>query len=408
VADIVRVDLLTREYPPEVYGGAGVHVEYLARHLRRLADVRVHCFGAPRTPPHDEPGVLAYADPPGLAAANPALRTMGVDLEMAAGCAGTQVVHSHTWYANLAGHVAKLLHGVPHVVTTHSLEPLRPWKAEQLGGGYALSSWCERVAVEAADAVIAVSGGMRGDVLAAYPSVHPERVRVVHNGIDTQEYAPDPDTDVLARLGVAPDRPTVVYVGRVTRQKGLPYLLRAAQHLPPPVQLVLLAGAPDTPEIAAEVEGLVGQLRRVRERVVWIPAMLAKREVIQVLSHATVFVCPSIYEPMGIVNLEAMACGTAVVATATGGIPEVVADGVTGRLVPIEQATDGTGTPLNPDRFVADLAAALTDLVEDPRRAAEMGRAGRARAVALFSWDAIAEQTMAVYRSVLGNLGPAG
>ncbi|MEN3308997.1 MAG: alpha-maltose-phosphate synthase, partial [Micromonosporaceae bacterium] len=220
---MLRVDLLTREYPPEVYGGGGVHVEYLSRHLRPLADVRVHCFGAPR----DAPGVLAYPDPPGLATANPALRTMGVDLEMAAGCAGTRVVHSHTWYANLAGHVAKLLHGVPHVVTTHSLEPLRPWKAEQLGGGYALSSWCERVAVEAADAVIAVSAGMRRDVLAAYPSLDPARVRVIHNGIDTDEYAPDPGTGVLARLGVDPDRPSVVYVGRITRQKGLPYLLRA-------------------------------------------------------------------------------------------------------------------------------------------------------------------------------------
>jgi alpha-maltose-1-phosphate synthase len=393
---VTRVDLLTREYPPEVYGGAGVHVEYLARHLRALADVRVHCFGAPRP----EPGVLAYPDPADLAGANAALRTMGVDLAMAAGCAGTQVVHSHTWYANLAGHVAKLLHGVPHVVTTHSLEPLRPWKAEQLGGGYALSSWCERVAVEAADAVIAVSAGMRRDVLAAYPAVDPARVRVVHNGIDTEEYQPDLGTAVLDRLGVDPGRPSVVYVGRVTRQKGLPYLLRAARELPPGVQLVLLAGAPDTPEIGAEVEGLVAELRASREGVVWIPAMLAKPEVIQVLSHATVFVCPSVYEPMGIVNLEAMACATAVVATATGGIPEVVADGETGRLVPIEQASDGTGTPLDPDRFVADLAAALVAVVSDPQLAAEYGRAGRERAVRHFSWDSVARQTMAVYESV--------
>ncbi len=393
---MTRVDLLTREYPPEVYGGAGVHVEYLARHLRALADVRVHCFGAPRP----EPGVLAYPDPADLAGANAALRTMGVDLAMAAGCAGTQVVHSHTWYANLAGHVAKLLHGVPHVVTTHSLEPLRPWKAEQLGGGYALSSWCERVAVEAADAVIAVSAGMRRDVLAAYPAVDPARVRVVHNGIDTEEYQPDLGTAVLDRLGVDPGRPSVVYVGRVTRQKGLPYLLRAARELPPGVQLVLLAGAPDTPEIGAEVEGLVAELRASREGVVWIPAMLAKPEVIQVLSHATVFVCPSVYEPMGIVNLEAMACATAVVATATGGIPEVVADGETGRLVPIEQASDGTGTPLDPDRFVADLAAALVAVVSDPQLAAEYGRAGRERAVRHFSWDSVARQTMAVYESV--------
>jgi alpha-maltose-1-phosphate synthase len=394
----MRVDLLTREYPPEVYGGAGVHVEYLARELRPHADVRVHCFGAPR----DEPGVTAYVDPAGLTGANAALRTMGVDLEMAAGCAGADVVHSHTWYANLGGHVAKLLHGVPHVVSTHSLEPLRPWKAEQLGGGYALSSWCERVALEAADAVIAVSAGMRRDVLAAYPSVDPERVTVVHNGIDTGQYAPDLGTDVLARIGMDPARPSVVFVGRITRQKGLPYLLRAAASLPPDTQLVLLAGAPDTPEIAAEVEALVADLRASRSGVVWVADMLPKADVVQVLTHATVFVCPSVYEPMGIVNLEAMACETAVVATATGGIPEVVADGETGLLVPIEQASDGTGTPLDPDRFVADLAAAMTRLVADPAQAAAMGKAGRVRAVEHFSWGTIAERTMAVYRSVHG------
>ncbi|MEU4714754.1 glycogen synthase [Micromonospora purpureochromogenes] len=392
----LRVDLLTREYPPEVYGGAGVHVEYLARELRRLADVRVHCFGAPRT----EPGVTAYAEPAGLAGANAALRTMGVDLEMAAGCAGTDVVHSHTWYANLAGHTAKLLHGVPHVVTAHSLEPLRPWKAEQLGGGYALSSWCERTAVEGADAIIAVSAGMRRDVLTAYPEVNPDRVRVVYNGIDTAQYAPDTGTDVVDRLGIDPSRPSVVYVGRITRQKGLPYLLRAARELPADTQLVLLAGAPDTPEIAAEVEGLVGELRATRSGVVWVAEMLPKHEVIQVLTHATIFVCPSVYEPMGIVNLEAMACETAVVATATGGIPEVVVDGETGLLVPIEQAGDGSGRPLEPERFVADLAARINEVLADPARAAELGRAGRRRAVEHFSWDAVAARTMEVYRSV--------
>ncbi|WP_229397985.1 glycogen synthase [Micromonospora okii] len=392
----LRVDLLTREYPPEVYGGAGVHVEYLARELRRLADVRVRCFGAPRT----EPGVTAYAEPPGLAGANAALRTMGVDLEMAAGCAGADVVHSHTWYANLAGHTAKLLHGVPHVVTAHSLEPLRPWKAEQLGGGYALSSWCERTAYESADAIVAVSAGMRVDVLAAYPAVDPDRVRVIHNGIDTAQYAPDTGTDVVERLGIDPTRPSVVYVGRITRQKGLPYLLRAARDLPPDVQLVLLAGAPDTPDIAAEVEGLVAELRATRSGVVWVAEMLPKPQVIQVLTHATVFVCPSVYEPMGIVNLEAMACETAVVATATGGIPEVVADGETGLLVPIEQATDGSGTPLDPDRFVADLSSTINAVLADPARAAELGRAGRRRAVAHFSWDAVAARTLALYDAV--------
>ncbi|KXK59507.1 glycosyl transferase family 1 [Micromonospora rosaria] len=393
-----RVDLLTREYPPEVYGGAGVHVEYLARELRRLTDVRVHCFGAPR----DEPGVTAYPEPAGLAGANAALRTMGVDLEMAAACAGTDVVHSHTWYANLAGHTAKLLHGVPHVITAHSLEPLRPWKAEQLGGGYALSSWIERTAYEAADAVIAVSAGMRRDVLAAYPAVDPDRVHVVHNGIDTAQYAPDHGTNVLTRLGVDPARPSVVYVGRITRQKGLPYLLRAARELPADTQLVLLAGAPDTPEIAAEVEGLVAELRATRTGVVWVAEMLPKPEVIQVLTHATVFVCPSVYEPMGIVNLEAMACETAVVATATGGIPEVVAHGETGLLVPIEQAADGSGTPLDPAQFVADLAASITTLLADPSTTATLGKAGRRRAVEHFSWDAIATRTLDLYRTLHG------
>jgi starch synthase len=326
---------------------------------------------------------------------------MGVDLEMAAGTAGTDIVHSHTWYANLGGHVAKLLHGVPHVVTTHSLEPLRPWKAEQLGGGYTLSSWCERTAIEAADAVIAVSDGMRRDLLACYPAVEPARVQVVHNGIDTRQYAPDPGTDVLARLGIDPDRPTVTYVGRITRQKGLPYLLRAADRLPAGAQLVLLAGAPDTPEIAAEVERLAARLRQRRDGVVWVRQMLPKHEVIQVLSHTTVFVCPSIYEPMGIVNLEAMACEAAVVATATGGIPEVVADRETGLLVPIDQAPGG-GEPTDPDRFVTDLAAMITELLDDPELAARMGRAGRRRAVEHFSWASIAEKTLRVYQRVLG------
>jgi alpha-maltose-1-phosphate synthase len=393
--DRFRVDLLSREYPPSVYGGAGVHVEYLAAALRALTSVNVHCFGAPRL------DATAYADITELKDANPALQVMGVDLAMAAGVAGTDLVHSHTWYANLAGHLAKLLHGVPHVVTTHSLEPLRPWKAEQLGGGYALSSWVERTAIEAADAIIAVSAGMKRDVLAAYPDVDPARVRVVHNGIDTVQYAPDPATDVLERLGIATGVPTLTFVGRITRQKGLPYLLRAARQVDPAAQLVFLAGAPDTPEIAAEVAGLVDELRATRDNVVWVPEMVTKPEVIQILTHTTVFVCPSIYEPMGIVNLEAMACETAVVATATGGIPEVVEDGVTGLLVPIEQVSDGSGTPTDPTRFVDDFARAVNELITDPERARRMGLAGRQRAVDHFSWPAIAEATMEVYRSVL-------
>ncbi|MEV0900078.1 glycogen synthase [Actinoplanes sp. NPDC049802] len=394
----LRADLLTREYPPEVYGGAGVHLEYLTRDLRGLADVRVHCFGAAR----DEPGVTAYPEPAGLAGANAALRTMGVNLAMAAGCEGADVVHSHTWYANFAGHTAKLLHGVPHVLTTHSLEPLRPWKAEQLGGGYALSSYCERTAIENADAIIAVSGGMRRDVLKAYPSVDPDRIHVVYNGIDTSLYSPDHGTGVVDRLGIDRDRPSVVFVGRITRQKGLPYLMRACHQLPAETQIILLAGAPDTPEIAAEVETLARDLREARDPhgVIWVQEMLPKQEVIQVLTHATVFVCPSVYEPMGIVNLEAMACETAVVATATGGIPEVVADGETGLLVPIQQFEDGTGTPVDPERFVADLAATLTRLLSDPALAERMGKAGRRRAVERFSWSRIAEDTLEIYRTV--------
>lgn len=395
-ADHMRVDLLSREYPPEVYGGAGVHVEYLARELRRLAEVRVRCFGAPRA----EEGVAAYRTPAGLEGANAALQVLGVDLEMAAACQGADLVHSHTWYANFAGHVAKMLYGVPHVMTTHSLEPLRPWKAEQLGGGYTLSSWAERGALASADAVVAVSEGMRRDVLAAYPEVAPEKVTVIHNGIDTAQYAPDPDTGFLAAHGIDPARPYVVFVGRITRQKGLVHLLHAARDLRRDAQLVLCAGAPDTPEIAEEVTALVRGLDR--EGVVWISEMLPRPEVIQILTHATVFVCPSVYEPMGIVNLEAMACETAVVATATGGIPEVVADGSTGLLVPIEQSA-ADGSPDDPERFAADLAERINRLLDDPKLAAELGAAGRARAVEHFSWARIAERTMDLYRSVIAS-----
>jgi starch synthase len=395
----MRVDLLSREYPPEVYGGAGVHVEYLARELRRLADVRVRCFGAPR----GEQAVHAYRVPGGLEAANPALQVLGVDLEMAAACEGADLVHSHTWYANFAGHLAKMLYGIPHVVTTHSLEPLRPWKAEQLGGGYTLSSWAEREALLAADAVIAVSEGMRRDVLACYPEIPPARVGVIHNGIDTAEYAPDPGTGVLLRHGIDPARPYVLFVGRVTRQKGLAHLLRAARSFPPDAQLVLCAGAPDTPEIAAEITGLVEELRTRRSGVVWISRMLPKPEVIQILTHATVFACPSVYEPMGIVNLEAMACETAVVATATGGIPEVVEDGATGLLVPIDPLADGE--PREPEVFADAIAARVGTLLADPGTAAGLGKAGRVRAVEHFSWAAVAARTRALYDSLPASTG---
>lgn len=407
----VRVDLLTREYPPHVYGGAGVHVAGLTRVLERTLDVRVHCFDGPR----DAPGVLGYSVPTELAGANAALQTFGIDLEMAdaVGAVGpdgvaSDLVHSHTWYANLGGHLAGLLHGLPHVVSAHSLEPLRPWKAEQLGGGYALSSWAEKTAYEGAAAVIAVSGGMREDILRAYPNVDPALVKVVHNGIDLDQWQrPTSDEAVAAagatvrRLGIDPSRPSVVFVGRITRQKGLPYFLRAVELLPPDVQVVLCAGAPDTPQIMAEVTGLVEQLRTQRSGVVWIEQMLPRDELIAVLMHGTVFACPSVYEPLGIVNLEAMAVGLPVVGTATGGIPEVIDDGVTGRLVPIDQLQDGTGTPVDPQRFVHDLADALTDVVSNTARTAQWGVASRRRVEDHFTWEAIAERTIEVYRGAL-------
>jgi alpha-maltose-1-phosphate synthase len=373
----LRVALFTREYPPDVYGGAGVHVAYLARELASLVDLTVHCQGA------DRPGAVAHRPWDRLAGANQALQTISTDLSMTAAAAGAQVVHSHTWYANLAGHLASMLYSVPHVVTVHSLEPLRPWKAEQLGGGYALSSWCERTAVESAAAVIAVSEGMRADVLAAYPAVRADRVRVIRNGIDTSEYAPDLATDVLEHYGVDPGQSSVVFVGRVTRQKGLPVLLRAADRIDPAAQLVICAGQADTPELEAEVEALAARARERRSGVVWLSGMLAKHEVIQLLTHATVFVCPSLYEPLGIVNLEAMACGAAVVASRVGGIPEVVAEGENGLLVP---AGDD-----------AALAAAINVLVRDADRAAAMGRLGRQRAIDEFGWEAVAAQTAALY-----------
>jgi starch synthase len=382
----MRIGVLTREWPDQVYGGAGVHVEHLVRFLRAEgADVDVHSFGG------TDAGATAHAPDPQLKDANAALQVLSTDLRIAAATAGCDLVHSHTWYADLAGHLSGLLHGIPHVVTTHSLEPHRPWKAEQLGGGYAVSSWAERTAVLAADAVIAVSEGMARDVLASYPELDPERVHVVYNGIDAAAYAPVEQTDVLERYGVDASAPYAVFVGRITRQKGLAHLLRAAADLPG--QLVLCAGAPDTPEIAAETAELVEQLQKTRRGVVLISEMLPKDQVAQLLSHATVFVCPSVYEPLGIVNLEAMACGTAVVASAVGGIPEVVVDGATGLLVPYDET--------DPRAFEAGLAARVAELLEDPSRAAAMGRAGRDRAVAEFGWDAIARRTLEVYGSVL-------
>jgi starch synthase len=398
----VRVALLTREYPPEVYGGAGVHVEYLSRELASLVDVEVHCFGGPR-----ESELVAACYQPWEAIQDggghdvAALRTMSVDLLMAAGVAGAQIVHSHTWYANLGGHLAKLLHGIPHVATTHSLEPRRPWKAEQLGGGYALSSFCERTALEGADAVIAVSGAMRQDVLATYPAVDPERVVVIHNGVDPDEFWPDPDTSALERLGVDPDQPSVLFVGRITRQKGIDQLLAAAHHIDPAAQLVLLPSAPDTPEVGREMRERADLLARNRKGVHWIDEVLPRPELVQLLSHASVFVCPSAYEPFGLVNVEAMACGAPVVASAVGGIPEIVVDGETGELVPF-QAGPG-GSPRDPARFQADLAARVNRLVAEPEAARRMGQAGRRRVLEHFSWPAIAARTVDLYRSLLGE-----
>ena len=398
---LVRIDIVTKEFPPEIYGGAGVHVAELSRVLAQRVDLQVRAFGAPRDPGYHGATVTSYSVPEDLGSANAAIQTLGVDLRIVPDVAGADLVHSHTWYANMAGHIAALLHGIPHVLSAHSLEPLRPWKAEQLGGGYAVSSWVEKTAYESAAAIIAVSEGMRQDILRSYPEVDPAKVKVVHNGIDVSLWNRDEGEDVIRALGIDPSLPSVMFVGRNTRQKGVPYLLRAAAKLPANVQLVLCLGAADTPELAAETARLIQELQSKRTGVIVVERMLPRNELIQVLSHSTAFACPSIYEPLGIVNLEAMACGAAVVASATGGIPEVVEHGVTGLLVELEQVTDGTGTPLDPEKFVTEFAAALTEVVSDPARARAMGEAGRRRAEEHFSWESITETTLEVYRSVL-------
>jgi starch synthase len=385
----MRVAMMTREYPPEVYGGAGVHVTELVAQLRHLCEVDVHCMGAPR------PGVFVHQPDPALKGANPALSTLSADLNMVNGASNATVVHSHTWYTGLAGHLAALLYGIPHVLTAHSLEPMRPWKAEQLGGGYRVSSWVEKTAVEAADAVIAVSSGMRDDVLHTYPALDPNRVHVVRNGIDTDVWypaQPEPGDSVLAELGVDLNRPIVAFVGRITRQKGVAHLIAATHHFAPEIQLVLCAGAPDTPEIAAEVTSAVQELARVRSGVFWVREMLPIGKIREILSAATVFVCPSVYEPLGIVNLEAMACATAVVASDVGGIPEVIADRQTGLLVHYDAS--------DPAFFERRLAEAVNSLVADPDTARQYGQAGRQRCIQEFSWAHIAEQTLEIYRKV--------
>ncbi|MFW3172758.1 glycogen synthase [Geodermatophilus sp. CPCC 206100] len=391
----MRIGMVTREWPPDVYGGAGVHVEHLAAALRALPagpELAVHCFGGPRA------DATGHEVPAGLREANGALQALGVDVEIAGALAGVDLVHSHTWYANAAGLLAGLVHGTPHVVTAHSLEPRRPWKADQLGGGYRLSSWVERTAYLAADGVIAVSHGMRADVLDAYPELDPARVHVVGNGVDAEAYRPVDDPDVVRSLGVDPGRPYALFVGRITRQKGVAHLLAAAEQLPADAGLVLCAGAADTPAERQQVADAVAALQRRRTGVVWIEAMLPREQLVPLITGATVFVVPSVYEPLGIVNLEAAACGTAVVASAVGGIPEVVADGRTGLLVPY--------TPEDPAAFEAGLAARVAELLADPGRAAAMGAAGRERVLSEFGWPAIAQQTVGVYSAVLEGRAP--
>ncbi|AZA09544.1 glycogen synthase [Corynebacterium pseudopelargi] len=390
----MKVAMLTKEYPPEIYGGAGVHVTELTRYMRKLAHVDVHCMGGPR----DEQDVYVYGVDEALKDANPAVKTLSTGLRMAEGLGDAEVAHSHTWYAGLGGHVGGLLHGIPHVATAHSLEPDRPWKREQLGGGYDISSWSEKNTMEYADAVIAVSAKMKEAILKAYPRIDEDRVKVVLNGIDTQLWQPRPTFDdaedsVLRELGVRQDQPIVSFVGRITRQKGVEHLVKAARHFDEGVQLVLCAGAPDTPEIAKRTSELVHQLQAERDGIVWVQEMLPKEKIQEILTASDAFVCPSIYEPLGIVNLEAMACATAVVASDVGGIPEVVADGKTGTLVHYD-AEDAT-------TFERDLAQAVNAMVADRKRAEAFGIAGRERAVDTFSWANIAEQTIEVYKSVM-------
>jgi starch synthase len=405
----LRVGLFTREYPPHVYGGAGVHVEYLSRELAKEIEVEVHCWGEQRS---SEGNLRVEGAQPWSEITSGteekfkgALEALSLNLTQIKALKGVDIVHTHTWYVSMAGYLAKKLYGVPFVLTTHSLEPLRAWKAEQLGSGYALSSWIERTAILDADAVIAVSRGTKEDILRVYP-VDSNRVHVIYNGIDVDEYQKTSDTSALVKHGVDPSVPYILFLGRITRQKGVTHLVDAIRHLPPETQVVLCAGAPDTPEIAAEMKSKVEEVRRNHTRVVWIDKMVSKPEAIQLYSNARVFCCPSVYEPFGIINLEAMACRTAVVASSTGGIKEVVVDGETGYLVPFEQDAT-TGFPTKPDQFARDLAAKLSALLADPERCARFGEAGRKRVEEVFSWKAIAGQTIELYRQLIDSKGGA-
>jgi starch synthase len=400
----LRVGLMTREYPPNVYGGAGVHVEYLSRELARTIEVEVHCWGDQSLDEGNlhvrggEPWPLISEGAPEKY--NTALEAMSLNLAQQKSLGKIDIVHTHTWYVSMAGFLAKKLFNIPFVLTTHSLEPLRAWKAEQLGSGYAMSSWMERTAILDADAVIAVSKGTKEDILRAYHEIHPERIHVIYNGIDLKEYQRTPETSALIKYGVDPAQPYVLFVGRITRQKGVTHLVEAIRYLPPSTQVVLCAGAPDTPEIAAEMRQKVEEARLANPRVVWIEKMVTKPEVIQLYSHASVFCCPSVYEPFGIINLEAMACRAPVVASATGGILEVVADGTTGYLVPFEQ-DPVTSFPLKPDKFARDLAGKISDLLANPEKARRFGEAGRKRVEETFAWSSIANQTIKLYEQLV-------
>lgn len=404
----MRVGLFTREYPPHVYGGAGVHVEYLSRELAKKIEVEVHCWGDQHS---NEGNLHVRGNQPWseisdgtMGKFKGALEAFSLNLTQIKALSGVEVVHTHTWYVSMAGYLAKKLYNIPFVLTTHSLEPLRAWKSEQLGSGYAMSSWMERTAILNADAVIAVSNGTKEDILRVYP-VAPERIHVIYNGIQLDEYQKTADTTALAAYGVNPEMPYVLFVGRITRQKGVTHLVDAIRYMPPGTQVVLCAGAPDTPEIAAEMRQKVEAARQANPQVVWIEKMVSKPEVIQLYSHARVFCCPSVYEPFGIINLEAMACGAPVVASATGGIKEVVVDGETGYLVPFAQ-DPATGFASEPEQFARDLGAKVTELLENPAKCRAFGQAGRKRVEETFSWSAIADQTIALYRTLASDLKP--
>ncbi len=403
----MRVGLFTREYPPQVYGGAGVHVDYLSRELAKEIEVEVHCWGPQES---DEANLHVRGAEPWseisegtVGKFKGALEALSLNLTQVKALEGIDIVHTHTWYVSMAGYLAKKLYGVPFVLTTHSLEPLRAWKAEQLGSGYAMSSWMERTAILDADAIVAVSKGTREDILRAYPEVDPERIHVIYNGIDLAEYQKTSDTDALVEFGVDPSVPYILFIGRITRQKGVTHLVDAIRHLPADTQVVLCAGAPDTPEIAAELRQKVDEARQHHPRIVWIEKMVTKSQAIQLYSNCQVFCCPSVYEPFGIINLEAMACRAPVVASAVGGIKEVVVEGETGYLVPFEQ-DPVTSFPIDPEKFARNLAARLNQMLEDPAACKRFGEAGRKRVEDIFSWTAIAQQTIQLYQSLIARL----